>query len=122
MAHRRLSGTCNSGGDDIKDCYDGDTCPTIYLKDPQTVIVQGYTTARDLPVGYSAVTVPAHIVVAAAQELGQTSDCGAAASDVVVEGLTVSPDEFTTPDGESAVEITVAALLALAERLTLHAA
>jgi hypothetical protein len=46
------------------DCPDGVTCPTVYLSDRGTVVVQGYTLAADdlaqitLPQGEGAVEIP----------------------------------------------------------------
>jgi hypothetical protein len=119
MALRRLSGTCQAGGGG---CYDGDTCPTTYQKDHDTVIVQGYIRASERrPGGYSSVEVPGQILIEAARQLGRPTT-ETVTRQVIVTGVTVPPAELDTPDGETAVTITVTALLDIVEGLTADAA
>jgi hypothetical protein len=59
----RLAGVCTTG-----------TCPTVFLQEPGTLLVQGYTVPPDevgvdLSEGESLVTVPLDLVVKAIQEL-----------------------------------------------------
>lgn len=57
----RLSGNCTNGVN----------CPTVYARDDGALIVQGYTghTDLDLPAGEAAVTIPAQVLLDAADAL-----------------------------------------------------
>jgi hypothetical protein len=53
-----LARQCSAGG-----------CPTVYAAEEDDVIVQGYTETLDTPDGESAVRIPHHVLLEAAEQL-----------------------------------------------------
>jgi hypothetical protein len=54
------------------ECSDGVSCPAVYVKDEESVIVQGYIEAPDqgaLPSGEARVRIPRAVLLEAAEEL-----------------------------------------------------
>lgn len=63
MPLRHLAGNCSNGLN----------CPTVYVREDGSVIVQGYTAGAadelDLPPGEGAVAIPRAVLLAAAEAL-----------------------------------------------------